>query len=420
MNYKIIWFIIFLESQSYIVYDDGWFRYQSHLDSFHFVKTIEFSEPFRNTPQIFFTLSGIWMQTGGNEYQFSCEALNTKSFTARIKSVMNKNVAVYFYYQAYDDMRIEIINVFNLSQPKGNTFPHKNANAQSAILSLLSFGCTGPIDFKIAISKVSKDSITVDLINDVIGKIENLKQIGFQILIGIEEVIKGAEIKFSHQPDMLFNAFDFNSIPGNYYAFTLTYQGLIYDPAYLLSQHKKIVSFHPNKTFDYTIYIAEGAFAPCTSLQVSLIKYFKTIFTPLRLQSAIVTQNRDLIFLNNPQIYIKIEILNKIITQPQIYKTLIDKSIKTFSIQIEINCKNIVQIKSLFRNCQNCLFQQNYHSNHYCSSNLTLLTFNFKLTQSILSYQQLIFILEQSRFTLKQVLTNYVETEVELIDIILI
>ncbi|CAD8122974.1 unnamed protein product [Paramecium sonneborni] len=154
--------------------------------------------------------------------------------------------------------------------------------------------------------------------------------------------------------------------------------------------------------------------------KVFIIKYFKTIFTPLKLYSAIVTQKRDLIFLNNPQIYIKIEILNKIITQPQIYETLIDKSIKTFSIQIEINCKNIVQIKSLFRNCQNCLFQQNYHSNHYCSSNLTLLTFNFKLTQSILSYQQLIFIVEQSRFTLKQVLTNYVETEVELIDIILV
>ncbi|CAD8122981.1 unnamed protein product [Paramecium sonneborni] len=426
MNNKIIWLIIFLKSQAYIVYDMGWFTCLTHLEGFYYVKTIEFTETFRNPPQIFFTLQYFGIHEGANEYQFFCESINTKSFTIRIIVVGQIPTGLTYLYQAYDDMRIEIINVFNLAQPKGNTYPHKNANAQNAILSLISLGYTGPIDFKIAISKVTKDSITVDLINNVVGKIENLKQIGFQILIGIEEAIKGAEIKFAHQSDMQFNVFNVNSIPGNQYEFTTSYQGFVYDPSKIVALSKKIVTTHPNNTFDYTIFTAPIVtdktlvFTPCTSLQVFIIKYFKTIFTPLKLYSAIVTQKRDLIFLNNPQIYIKIEILNKIITQPQIYETLIDKSIKTFSIQIEINCKNIVQIKSLFRNCQNCLFQQNYHSNHYCSSNLTLLTFNFKLTQSILSYQQLIFIVEQSRFTLKQVLTNYVETEVELIDIILV
>ncbi|CAD8122976.1 unnamed protein product [Paramecium sonneborni] len=431
MNNKIIWLIIFLQIQAYIVYDVGWLTFQTHLEGFNIVKTIEFKQSFRNPPQIFFTLQYIVMYNGGNEYQFFCESINTKSFTIRMISVGQIPTGLTYLYQAYDDMRIEIINVFNLAQPKGNTYPHKNANAQNAILSLISLGCTGPIDFKIALQKIQQLLILIITWQAKL-KIQN-KQVS-KFSLGLKKQLKVLKLNLLINlicSLMFLMLIQFPEINMNLLLlikdlfmillkFFRSARKLLLSIQIKLLIIQYILHILIHIQVFYKRIIIALVFTPCTSLEVFIIKYFKTIFTPLKLYSAIVTQKRDLIFLNNPQIYIKIEILNKIITQPQIYETLIDKSIKTFSIQIEINCKNIVQIKSLFRNCQNCLFQQNYHSNHYCSSNLTLLTFNFKLTQSILSYQQLIFIVEQSRFTLKQVLTNYVETEVELIDIILV
>lgn len=62
---------------------------------------------------------------------------------------------------------------------------------------------------------------------------------------------------------------------------------------------------------------------------------------------------------------IKFEFNNKIMVDPGLYKIVIDKSISTINIKIEINCKNLTKILSSLP-----IKKNDYKVIHQCSSKL--------------------------------------------------
>ncbi|CAD8106941.1 unnamed protein product [Paramecium sonneborni] len=87
---------------------------------------------------------------------------------------------------AIDDQRIEVFNNFNMINPDDKTFQIKNRNAQSGFVVMTSIHYIGPIDFLLSMSQITVQQVTVS-ITKVAGKFTNLKQIGYQLIVAVDE-----------------------------------------------------------------------------------------------------------------------------------------------------------------------------------------------------------------------------------------
>ncbi|CAD8130516.1 unnamed protein product [Paramecium sonneborni] len=175
--------------------------------------TISFSNAFENIPQVFFYLEYLDISTSEMEFYLSITTITKTSFTAIVNCRKNRIYTLQLRWFAIDDQRIEVISNFNMENPDDKTFPIKNPNAQSGFVVLTRLCYTGQIDFLLSISQITTNSVTVS-ITKVAGKFSNLKQIGYFVVVGIEEAFINLGLKsvtgafssgsFAKQPNRWF------------------------------------------------------------------------------------------------------------------------------------------------------------------------------------------------------------------------
>ncbi|CAD8114774.1 unnamed protein product [Paramecium primaurelia] len=274
---------------------------------------------------------------------------------------------------------------------------------------LLSFGCKAPVNFEISIAEITENSITVEITKDF----TNLIQVGYQILVGIDEAFPYQKMQYPIGPTA-YHISNLNLIEGNSYQFLSTYYGFQYTPVNKFHLVKETTQTYSDQTFDYSIFhYVPAVFSPCASLEFFVKKQYITIFTPIRLKSVIITQKDDPNSINNTLIIVNLEFQNQIIMQSGKYKIMLDKSILQININILINCKNITKIESVFRKQKKNI--QNVNKMTYeCGQKFNSIIFNLTFAQTIVAYQELYLQIEEFSLNLQQLLYNQKEELIEL------
>ncbi|CAD8209442.1 unnamed protein product [Paramecium octaurelia] len=380
-----------------------------------FSQTLYFTGTFENPPQIFLAIQELQYSAGG--IQFYCELIDitTQSFKLLIYTTLGKITQINYFFQAFDDQRVQIINNLNMIPPINLTYPIRNPNTQKAIISLVNFGCQGPINFEIFIEEISERNIAVGITKDPL-QFQNLNQVGYQILIGIEEAIPYEMMRFPTGP-IAYHISNIDLIQGNKFQFLTTYLGFKYDTSNSFHLVKESANTYSDLSFDYTIYhVVPAVFPPCINLESFVIKQYTTIFTQLKLLSAQISQKVDPNAIDNPTIVIQLEFNNQIIQEPGLYIVIIGKSNVYINIKILINCKKLTKIQSLIQNQKNGFSQQHKITNN-CRQQFQQLIFNLQFKQVTVAYQILSIEYEELKLNLKQILYNHHEEIIDLFKI---
>ncbi|CAD8202689.1 unnamed protein product [Paramecium octaurelia] len=365
--------------------------------------TINFNGVFANVPKVILGLELIDMGEGA-DYRIQTQNIQTTSFELFITCVTSTpfHNAKYGWY-AIDDQRIQVINNFNMLNPTQQTFPHQNANANFGIVTLTSMGIYQDVNFKLYISSITTTQVTVSIVDTVAWR-ANLKQVGYQVILGIEEAF--ADI------DVLYHTSDYDSGTLTQYSnkwLFLTYNGL--DSYTNLRSRAE----RQSGTLSYTVVTWYGAFLKNYFLQGWLAYQFTTIFKPFECLTLRISQAYDFDVSTKPDIFLEInELSQSFLASTNI---IIDKALSIVNMKIYMKCIKTKKIVSQFLKCQNCSTNKMYQFSHYCHGTINEISYfpRFKLVDS--AYKEININIVLNRIKITQVLYNQVQSIETLVDI---
>ncbi|CAD8097124.1 unnamed protein product [Paramecium sonneborni] len=306
---------------------------------------IPFSDSFENIPQVFFFWNFLCLNTF-SEFQIEIKQISLINFILFVKCPLPtgqvRSVMINWY--AIDDQRIEIINSFNMEKPKNQTHLHKNPNAQVAILSLTSFGFEGPLEFLISIANLTETFVQVEISNPT-EKLNNLKHLGYQIIIGIKEAFLDLGLETVSQNST------FGYVPQVNSWFITPYQGFIYDHSFAI-RLQTIFYSNNSYTFQTCIKIYKLGtfpyFVPFTYRKVWISFSFQVTFYSIELKNLIITSRQEEITTLNPYFNIYIIQNQSIFNTQGTYTSIINKLHQEIDLSITVKCSPNYIVKSQF------------------------------------------------------------------------
>ncbi|CAD8130081.1 unnamed protein product [Paramecium sonneborni] len=332
--------------------------------------TIPFSDSFENVPQVFFF--GIY-------------------FLLFIKCPLPSGQvrAVHISWYAIDDQRIEIINSFKMDNPTNQTHFHKNPNAEIAILSLTNF---------------TETFVQVEISNPA-EKLNNLKHLGYQIILGIKEAFLDLGLDTVSQNSTL------NIVPQASSWFITPYYGFNYDHSFTIRLN---TSFYSNNS--YAIYTCIQIyklgnlyyFVPFTYRKVWIFYSLDVTFYFIELKKLIITQKQELFSTLDPYINIFIIQNQDIFNTQGTYISIINKLHQEIDLKITVKCSPNSIVKSQFLKSP-----KTYKFSHQCLS----IEQNLKYIAKHAAFQKFSINIEEFSLVVKQILYNQIKQEIELIKI---
>ncbi|CAD8202208.1 unnamed protein product [Paramecium pentaurelia] len=372
-------------------------------DGFQTTATLSFNGQFSNTPQVFLGLELLDFDRG-IDYRLSITAITTSNFDVSINCITSIQVfAVQFSWYAIDDQRIQVINNFNMDNPDIQTFNNINPNANQGIISITSLGIQGDIDFSLSISSITPTNVQVS-ITKVTGKFENLKQLGYQIILGTQEAF------FETKTNSFTNPFNSGTLiqQMNRWLF-LSFTG------FSMNSFLKEKVIRVSLPLSYTLETFDVPFVKCNHL-ISWIAYqFTTIYKAFECQSVRLSQSNDNQVSTKPSIQIDIQELK--IQLVSSYQQLIDKQMNSLNLNVYVKCQNTKKIVSQFLRCQDCAKNKYHKFSNYCNQQIDIVTY-FLRYQSAQSFSKELSInINSDGITITQVLYNQVKTIEKILEI---
>ncbi|CAD8095631.1 unnamed protein product [Paramecium sonneborni] len=379
----------------------------SCFNSFSKTGTISFSGSFETVPKVFLVLQKFDLKRTTLEFRLSITSITLTNFNVQITCPQIGQVyGIRFYWYAIDDQRIQIINSFNMDNPTIKTFAHQNANALYGFVTLTSFSYTGAFNFYISITQLTKTSVTVD-ISDLSA---NLKQLGYQIILGTQEVFQ----LFGHQSlNIPYNS-DSQNLQGNKW-FVNVPEGFNYAYNNNIRIWMQYTTTVP--TISYSINSWGYFFVPTYYQSVWISHVFKNKFTPIELQSMRISQKFDFQSLNNPTILFEIPQQNESYGSNGIYQTIIDKSYLPALLNIYVRCSDGKTIKSTFNICNNCSEKKTKSFTHVCYKAINLISYFTRFSSATQAHQELTITISDSEINIVQVVYNQIQTQENILDI---
>ncbi|CAD8124904.1 unnamed protein product [Paramecium sonneborni] len=416
MNKEIYLFLILFKIAQGITYDSGFKKGVDTTDncanSFSTTQTISFSGQFQNIPQVFIILSR-WEidKTDEVDVRLEINSITLTNFKVQISCPKMRVFVLYFDWYAMDDQRVKVINQFNLDNPTTTqTFSHQNTNAEIGFISPISFGAQGSLDYTLQITSITLTTVTVELSN-VPGKFENLKQIGYQIILGRQDAINILEI----QSTSSYNSGNIN-IQTNKWLLTPTVA--IRNPQdenIRLLQQKTTTS----TIISYTINSwSTHPYSPNTHLRIWMSLVSNQQATFMLLLTVRISSKFDLGAITSPNIQIQMPQINQSYSSNGVYTIFVDKTYSTIFINVQMKCFNGKKIRSFFRKCNGCSGNQNYQFNHFCHANINLVSYFAKYTPDTSANQKLTITISDSEISIVQVVQNYVQTQTQILHIL--
>ncbi|CAD8171928.1 unnamed protein product [Paramecium octaurelia] len=371
--------------------------------------TTTFSQQFQNIPQVFFTHEYLDQEMAELGFKLAITAISQTQFTTEISCNKQRVFAIKLRWFAIDDQRIEVISNFNMENPDDKTFPIKNPNAQTGFLAITSMRYTGQIDFLLSISQIKANSVTVS-ITKVAGKFANLKQIGYFIVVGIEEAFINLGLKTAT------GAFSSGTIPieSNRW-FAIALQGLNYSN----SKNLRIKATYSNTatTISYTWGTWYEIETPNSHSQIWIAYQFTKIFYPLECFTIRTSRKevKDLSIL--PTFYLEFVQSNQIYTTNGNYVYYIDKSNVPFKMGISIKCENGKKIQANFNKCNACSTKKTHSFSYNCFNQMNYVGFFPVFQQAFPQYHHLKINMNPSSLEIINVVYNQALTESTIVQI---
>ncbi|CAD8209766.1 unnamed protein product [Paramecium pentaurelia] len=412
----ILLFILFISASSIIFSDSGQqlFDHAANFDcrnNFQTTKTIQFSGAFQNIPQVFMFQDYCDIPNAISEYQFSITSITLVDFQIVVKCPKPGLIwGIRYSWIALDDSRVQVINSFNVDPPQDKVFNHQLLNADTAIIGLTSLGYSGQLEFQLLVTQITKDTVSVG-ITQVAGKFVNLKQIGYQILlVASRDIIDLGLVTF--KPTYTSNAINLET---NKWLIQ-PIQGIKYNygAQLTLNEQKTIgastVSYSFTKwgPYDQSEFTIQNLW-----MSYQLIKNYALECFTLR-----ISQKLDRSQSNRPRFFVQIMQTNQIYNTVGEYSFKVYKPIQNINFVTEINCITGKRVISKFNKCNSCSsFGKNYQFNHYCHSQINLISYFPKFAQTQSVNQEFKIIITSNNCLVKQILYNQAKTEQDIINI---
>ncbi|CAD8072791.1 unnamed protein product [Paramecium sonneborni] len=404
-------FLVFVNfSYEQIKYDTGLTLVYDYIhDSFNcqngYSKSaiIQFSGTFQNIPQVFLYHEKYDWMPAELQYTLSITTITTVSFTITTSCSKNRVYRNQLRWCALDDQRIEVLNNFDMVNPDDKTFSIKNPNAQFGFVTFTSIHYTGPIDFTLSITQITTNSVTVG-ITKIDGKFSNLKQIGYQVVVGVEEAFINLGLK---SPTGAFSS-DVLPIQINRW-FVIPLQGLNYNNADNIRMQTNFTNTASTKQYNYASW--NSIQTPNRHSQIWVAYQFTNSYKALECFS-IRTSRKQIIDLSIvPKIYLELVSLNQIYTTVGNYNYLVNKSIMPLYMIIQSTCPNGKKIKADFNKCNSCSISKFYSFTYNCFNQMNYVGFFPKFKQAFQQYNQFKINLQASSVEIIQVLYDQQITE---------
>ncbi|CAD8185379.1 unnamed protein product [Paramecium pentaurelia] len=371
--------------------------------------TINFSGEFENVPQVFLTQEWIDFTTAQTQIELQIISISKTQFSMKVYCGYNRMTTSMIKWFAIDDQRIEVINNFNMVNPDDKTFQIKNPNAQTGFVVLTSIHYTGAIDFLLSISQITMHSVTVS-ITKVAGKFTNLKQIGYQVIVGVEEAFINLGLK------TVMGAFSSDILaiqPNRWFAIAL--QGFNYPN----SRNIRIKAVFTNtvSTLSYTWGTWYETETPNSHSQIWIAYQFTKSYKALECFSIRISRKfvMDLTYL--PTFSLEFVSLNQIYTTIGNFNYLVDKSISPLLMAIQIKCLSGKKIQAKFNKCNSCSIQKFHTFQYNCLNQMNYVGFFPRFNQAFKQYNELKINIYSSSLEITQIIYDQKVTEQSIVDI---
>ncbi|CAD8203963.1 unnamed protein product [Paramecium octaurelia] len=405
----ILLIFYFISAKALITYDQGYYNGFSLpvspgficKDNFQQIENVPFREAFANIPQVILGLEFLSFDKGIN-YKLSITSTTTTYFEIQIECITSIQVfSVEFSWYAIDDQRIQVINNFNMNPPDVKVFDHINPNFESGIVSITSLGIQGDIDFQLSISSITRTAVSVS-ITKVANKIINLTQIGYQVILGIQEAFKDSN---NYPLSSAYNSGTLKQYSNRWLFLSFTGFNMSSTLKQKVTRYLSPLSYQMN-TFDV-------GFVNCNH-QISWLAYqFTTIYKPFECQSVRLSQSNDAQASTKPPIQIYIQELN--LTLDQSSNNITNQL--TLNFQVYVKCQTQKKIVSQFLRCYECTTNKYHKLQNYCNQQIDGVTYFLKYYQQQQTFKKLSIQIASDSINIIQVLYNQVQIEQKILEI---
>ncbi|CAD8213185.1 unnamed protein product [Paramecium octaurelia] len=380
-------------------------------NSYSLEQTTSFNGQFQNIPQVFIQLNWVDIAKGNTEYRLSITSITLTNFMVKIFCPSSTRThTLKFQWYAIDDQRVQVINAFNIDNPTiSKNYQHLNANAEQGMLFPISLSYVGPLDFVIQISSITKTDVTIEISNPS-GKFVNLKQIGYQIVLGTSEIF--TTLGLQTVTGTSYTSENYNLLTNKWFLTPII--GVNYPDDYYLQFRW---------TYTYTASTVSckidswDRLVKHTHQKVWMSYVINTQYLPLYCVTIRISQKIDLEAINRSTIYSEIPQINGVFNQIGTFTTIIDKSISPLTINVIVKCSQGKKITSKFNKCNNCSPQMFYTFTHNCHNQINQISYFPRYISSISAHQELEIIISASRIQLNQITYNQIKAVINILDI---
>ncbi|CAD8206363.1 unnamed protein product [Paramecium octaurelia] len=374
------------------------------LNCINVPEVVTFPKQFSLIPQIIFTLSQINFLSNQAQFEYQTTSITTEGFIIDYNCSNKQILQVIVKWEAFVDQRIQVINVYNRKEPKNETLSHNNPNAQFGFLTLTSFSYFQQINFTIEIIKITPLEVFVGISNT-----NNLLEIGYQIILGIDEAfVSLGQLSATQDVKIAYPIFPDKFFITPYLGFILTPNDVIN----LISSQD--ISSEPGKVV-YQIFEkpGDGLYTRNTHLRIWVSRSFSILFKPFRYNKIQTVQKSRLDQDIQSSIQLKFDQKTQIYQDKGNYRILIDNSTQLITVGIQIICEQ--DQKKSIEFPLNSNYKNGLSIQYNCQKKIKLIEYQIDLIVQSVAIQELIIVVDNSKFQIKQILYNEFEEQIILL-----
>ncbi|CAD8115548.1 unnamed protein product [Paramecium primaurelia] len=403
----IIAFLILLNTFAFIKYDSG-LALDFNSDSYPTFKCY-FGYSKVAVISFFMPLKIFLKQVAEAELKLSITTITKTSFTSEIYCGQKRVRRLKIRWFALDDQRIEVINNFNMVNPDDKTFTIKNPNAKFGFIVLTSIHYSGAVDFQLSMSSITMNTVTVT-ITKVAGKFVNLKQVRYQVIVGVEE----AFIKLGLQTSTgTFISGNISKQPNRW--FVIAVQSITFPNTTYLTLEALFT--YTATTLSYTWKSFLNSQTPNKHEQVWVAYQFTTTYNPLECVSIRTSRKQAFDLSILPTFFLQLVQTNQIYITNGNYEYVVDKSIRPLKMNIQIKCENGMKVQAEFNNCNSCSIQKTYSFTYNCFNQMNYIGFFPLFQQAFQQYNHLKINIQSSSLEIINVVYDQAITEKTIVKI---
>ncbi|CAK85522.1 unnamed protein product (macronuclear) [Paramecium tetraurelia] len=412
--------IILKITSAYIYSDTGVFNgFATASDStficnfgFSRTATISYSNQFERIPQVFFVHEYLEQEKADMGFRLSITTITQTDFTLEISCHKQRQYTLRIRWFAIDD-QLTSIWMFQMTRhfqlkiqmPKLVLWQSQVCVIQKQSI----FYYLQLLVIYSLISEIKTNSVTVS-ITKIAGKFTNLKQIGYFVVVGIQDAFINLGLKTAT------GAFSSGTIPiepNRWFAIAL--QGL----AFPNTKNLRIRATYSNTatTISYTWGTWYEIETPNSHSQIWIAYQFTTIFKPLECFSIRISRKQVLDLLTLPTLYLELLQTNQIYTAIGNYEYLVDKTITPLKMNIQIKCQNGMKVQADFNKCNACNTKKTHSFTYNCFNQMNYIGFFPLFQQAFPQYNSLKIKLQSTTLEISQVVYDQSLTESTIVKI---